>query len=383
MYKLKNKDRTYKSLSEEDSNNIANNKYNKVSINRTGLESFIFRYDNITMLDLRSNKLEKFSIPEIMPNLKTIFLTLNKLTEFNSFAKVPNLEKLDLSFNNISSINELNKNNKLKSLNLKSNRNNIRLRKFYYLEVLDISENKIIEVDLHNFPNLRYLTASNNNITDIKQPDDHKYLREIYLQNNNLGNFTLSCSLPNLIKLDLSKNNMTNFICNRLERLRIFIAEDNKLKILPTVCIKNVARIMVKDNLFESVNLNNFKDLRYLDLRNNKLKVWSDIKNSKLEVLLLENNSLSQFSNYNEYKKLYILDLANNDLRKLDINRYYPNLRVLKLNGNNIKSFTGYKNRLQVITYDTKNISIDIKLEDVEYYNDYDIIEDIYSTYVH
>ena len=168
---------------------------------------------SLTILDLRSNKIEQFDSEcfSALSDIIEIILESNFLKSIptNAFKGNMKLQVLNLSFNRISTIDT-------RVFPLDCN-----------LESFDISHNMIDRVILYpdRFPSIKYLDASHNNISYIA-PDRllkifPKSVISINLSNNNIGSVAnYSFWLPNVTDVDLRWNNISS-----LHKLALAIPE--------------------------------------------------------------------------------------------------------------------------------------------------------------
>ncbi|MHA1820056.1 MAG: leucine-rich repeat domain-containing protein [Promethearchaeota archaeon] len=194
-------------------------------------------------------------------------------------------------------------------------------------EILEVVRN-VISLDINNcnlknfeglekFPNLKYLSLANNQISDlsflVKAPLEHPELKLI---------------LTNLIFLDLSDNGDLP-----LEQLNL---------VLPKL-----------------------SNLKYLYLNNCGLKEIPNLsENEHIISLKLRNNQIGEIANLERCNRLRYLDLSGNKIHKIEgLNRLYE-LIVLHLENNNIEKIEGleFNIKLRMSFFDGNPLVIDPRL---------------------
>ncbi|KAL0794911.1 hypothetical protein Bca101_066288 [Brassica carinata] len=208
-----------------------------------------------------------------------------------------------------------------------------------------------------------------------------KNLQELDLSYNQLiGEFPLCLtSLTRVRVLDLSSNHMTGKVpsaigsIESLEYLSLFdndfrgffslgsLANLSKLKVLKLSSISNSLQVESEGSwklefqlhviAFRSCDLEKLphfllhqKELRLVDLSDNRLHglfpSWLMENNTNLQVLLLQNNSFTNFQLPKSAHSLLLLDASANELSQLfpyDIGWILPNLRHLNLSKNSLQ----------------------------------------------
>lgn len=215
--------------------------------------------------------------------------------------------------------------------------------KFIYLKKINMHYKFKIKLDdnlqegdtsLEEIPkDIEYLDLSNQKLTsfDLKLHN----LKHLILYNNNLTSYE---SLPNLIFLDISCNELTSFICNKnLEELLIY---NNKL--INIKCNNNLKKINLFENKIENFISN--QNLLELDISNNQLTSFQPNKN--LIKLNIYHNNISTFICNENLKEL---DISNNKLKTITLNN---NLTYLNANNNLLSSFN-----YEILSLERLNIS--------------------------
>lgn len=145
------------------------------------------------------------------------------------------------------------------------------------------------------------IEALNNSILEAK------HVQFLDLQNNNIADINLIQQFTNLVKLNVAKNK-----------------------------IKNIA-------LFS--NEENFPNLKWLDISNNKYTEFVAIKLPKLEYLDISYNRLEKVSEgWNGHPSIKIFKSVDNKFKNLAPFKEMPKLEELYLASNVITTLTGYEN---------------------------------------
>ena len=216
---------------------------------------FLTRYP---LKNLRILKLNKFNLSNI--NMNNIFLNMTKLEIV--YLRSCQLKQIPLILN-------------IKLLDLESNylTNTINLITSYYH--LNLANNFISLINLINNTNLISLNLSNNNLNQfLINSLFHQNLNDLNLSYNSLTIFNFSILNSNLIHLNLNYNYLLSIHLNQLP--------------------KNLLSLSINHNLIKHIeNNNNLSSLIYLDLSYNQLKlIQQNNLFQKLNYLNLENNPL-------------------------------------------------------------------------------------------
>lgn len=285
----------------------------------------------LVTVKIQHNKIQNFKIGDC-PRLKEVFLSYNRIFEFEISGSLPSLKVLDLSYNKLRSL-ETPRLPSLETLALQTNN----LSSFQYksfdgsslfplLKNLDLSYNYIVsfELDLVSLPNLQILDLLLNQI-EVFEFEHHgtlvPNLKELILARNSLQNFRISVHLPFLGWLDLSNNSISEVKLNM-----------NFLPVLESIYLGFNSLV-----LFE-IDSSGPNSLKELNMENNHLQEFRILAPlSKLELLLLTNNSLSSFEVASDLiPNIGTLHIGNNMIEHLCFN--YPSLRNLSLGNNKITS---------------------------------------------
>ena len=211
------------------------------------------------------------------------------------------------------------------------------------LSFLNISNNNV--TDLHFLSNYQHskiqtLDLSRNRISVVEfAPKTFPNLRYLFVQQNNIVDFSQLKNLKSLIVLDTSYNPLS-FEDSKL----------NELLQLKKLMLRSIPAVMQFD--YQSCSLNTKctvlpSNVEVLDLSNNQLlqipRCTDFLKGlQKLQVLLVENNKILFISRHSFnggcYDKLKVLSLNNNSLIRIDPDFLAAiNLRSLILSNNNLQ----------------------------------------------
>lgn len=200
---------------------------------------------NLLDLNLSNNKINYLNSYGLMhlENLKNLDLSNNEFVNFNiealqSFNFVSTLEKISLSFNKINSINFTKISlNKIKTIDLTYN--DLSSIEIYNptgsLKSLKCSRNNLTNIDfLKDLKELTYLSLSYNLITNFNPINKLKKLKDLGLRNTSfkIDDFQIFHGLENLMKIDLSENNLNSLNLNYItsEDIIRFLLEHNNFK---------------------------------------------------------------------------------------------------------------------------------------------------------
>jgi Leucine-rich repeat (LRR) protein len=201
------------------------------------------------------------------------------------------------------------------------------------LRLLDLSNNKLVQVPNFNLPHLTQLFLANNQLAQVPNFDNLPNLTQLTLKNNQLVEVP-NFSLLNLTCLSLANNRLAqvpNF--NNLPNLTWLSLKNNQLAKLPNFNLPNLTQLAVENNqLIQVPNFNLLPALTALGLQNNYLVEVPNFNLPNLTHLALHNNQLAQLPDFN-LPHLTQLSLSNNQLRQVP-NFNLPHLTHLSLNEN-------------------------------------------------
>lgn len=172
-----------------------------------------------------------------------------------------------------------------------------------------------------NLPNLERLYLDNNLIKTINNLDNFQNLQVLSLRNN-----LIAAGLDNL---------------NHAEQLQVLYLNNNKIKTIPNLNCANLQQLYLSNNKIKIItdeHINPLAYLRWLFLEDNQIETLADLNLEYLTQLNLDNNQIETTANFTA-RHLVHLSLSNNHISAVPEN--LPNLRILYLNNNNIRTTTG------------------------------------------
>nr|XP_015835991.1 PREDICTED: leucine-rich repeat-containing G-protein coupled receptor 4-like isoform X1 [Tribolium castaneum] len=254
----------------------------------------------------------------------------------NNFTNVAHLEFVeDLSQDSASNVScRVNANNTICHLSKKHvvSINNNLMQKFRNIATLSVrwGPHDVVEIAddaLNNLKNIKELSLKNCYIKSHVFKNA-SLLKILYVAQSTFESIQEDCfeGLPNLEELWISLSN-------------VVIIRRGFFKNLP-----NLTALLLPENGIEGIEKNAIsytKNLAVLNLSHNRLTYLPDCFKSlaKLTILSLRNN-LIKYLNWKDFRgliSLEYLDLSNNKMGSFDakiIGTYFPNLRMLRLDGN-------------------------------------------------
>jgi hypothetical protein len=262
---------------------------------------FTSKLEHLNMSKNKLTNLEMFNNENIFNNLIDLDLSYNNIEEINTLmmGKFPNLKKINLSHNKISNIKCMEKEIFLNNL-----------------EELDLSNNNIRELNRINIENLKFLTMTNNEISEgIFNFSELSYgVDELVLNKNNDNELNFEYS-----KFDREKNKPIKYIT-----FKYSIEKNEMNKMLEKIKFKGINKFVLKG--FENIDflINDTLDmLTELDLRNitiNDISVFSNVKFNNLQELYFQENNII-LNGYNSLKKFNKISFKIIEIKSQD-NKY-------------------------------------------------------------
>ena len=225
---------------------------------------------NLENLSLNNSQISNLNLTQI-PTLKSLECNNNLLTTLN-FTENPNLEKVDCSFNQLTTLDFRNnflfyglacRNNNLNSIYLKNGTKQLYDNQPFPSQIYD---------NWNNNPNLNYICADNNEITDIQTNLMGSY-------NLNTINFDSNCLLST-IKNDLSNISIAPNPINDI--MSIDLTNNNEV-FLNFVIIDLLGKIVFEKNLrpFEKNQIN----IAHLNKGIYLVRVYNDKKSINVKLI--------------------------------------------------------------------------------------------------
>lgn len=227
------------------------------------------------------------------------------------------------------------------------------------------NKNLTSELVLSDFVNLQKLNCSNNQLTSLDCSDCIE-LRELYCSNNKLNTILGIKNCNKLISIDFDNNFYNESSLSMLKELKLFISEGKWKKKLASEWLKKEYPVYGKclgnfdlenknrerekiqeldisgEELEGELNLEGFKELKYLNCRNNGLTGIDLSDCSKLEVIDCQKNEITSLK-FSENKLLLLKEFhcSNNRLSESNLitlleNIGDENLTYFDINDNNV-----------------------------------------------
>lgn len=338
---------------------------NKISV-------FPLKLDKLRYLDMSKNFLCQINLESYdfqYDNLQILNLSGNGLKTLPSgIINCPNLIDLTLSHNELSETSfDFTKLSKLQNLDLLLNHFKSMPNVPDSLTSLNIGFN-IIKTLSFSSPNIRRLNLSGNEITE----------------------FTDNISLPCVNFLDLSMNHLIEFppIAKFAPALEILLAQHNFISNSPTEFPTTITKIDLSHNCIKSIcNIRNLVNLREFNISFNRLKSIPSLPQS-LQIFNAESNEIEEsppitlkslttlqlsgnsFTNIPDIRDSYIssLSMKNNKIQTFNTSNISGVTKKIDLTNNFIEEIPEdlyQMNKIQVISFDNNrlfSISPDISL---------------------
>ncbi len=211
------------------------------------------------------------------------------------------------------------------------------------------------------FPNLKELSCSNNNLSNL-DVSSNTALTRLICNDNNISNLNVSSNTA-LVYLDCSNNNLSNSNVSNNTALMYLDCKNNNLSVLDVSSNTALVYLDCKNNNLNNLDVsNNAATMTYLDCGNNNLTSLNISNNTTLVYLDCKNNNLSSL-NVSKLQNLQNLYCASNPLCSLDLS---TNTQLNDFNGDpQLVSIPMYKNGdayyidLSGLPLDRKRVSID------------------------
>ena len=344
-------------ISELSLSKLKNLKELDLSDNHLSDLSFLKDVENLTHLNLSNNGLSELVFPEvfslnnprlILLNLSNNLLTTQSATLVSGFL---DLKHLDLSHNRISGAlyvgsvlhTELALNRKLTHLNLDNN-----------------LLSGILHLKWSDFRHLTDLYLNNNQFSEVSLSRGPRNLKLIRLKNNPVSKVSLS-NLPNLTYLGSiigPGSHLSEVSLSRLTNMRdLSLGECPLLSKVSVSDLPNLEHLNIfSDPLLSEVSLTGIPNLKYLRFAwNDSLSTLSLSELPNLTTLICFDTSVSDVSGLSHLINLTKLDLRHNAITNVSGLSNLTNLMELYLTNNAISDVSGLSNLTSLTKLDLRN----------------------------
>ncbi|KAH7388621.1 hypothetical protein BKA66DRAFT_489597 [Pyrenochaeta sp. MPI-SDFR-AT-0127] len=218
---------------------------------------------------------------------------------------------------------------------------------------------------LHRLDQLCYrleeLDVSDNQISQVKGIPYS--MRRLRVQNNCLTGLTSWTTLVNLQHLDVSGNDIDCLDgLAELLHLRVLKVDNNKITSLDGILhLDGLMELSAGGNEIEMADFAraNWKSLTDLDLRNNRLLEVRNLHNlPQLQHLNLDDNDIEEFPLFDmpikPCKSLRSIRLCRNGTSLLDVERHFPKIESLCVDGNSLTQVSGLEHLRYLRTFSAR-----------------------------
>ncbi|EGR33484.1 leucine rich repeat protein [Ichthyophthirius multifiliis] len=184
----------------------------------------------------------------------------------------------------------------------------------------------------YQFVNLNLAEKSLDSLNIVFQ--NYKALQNIDLHGNNLSDISVLSSLPNLIRLNVSQNNIKDMKALQNEEgfrnLKYLNLQKNRINELLTPKCPNLMHLNLNENNIDKMEtFEGLEPLKILELRSNRISSIQQLINMpKLQELYLAQNKIKQIVGIDSLVSLQRLHLRQNNIEVFE--ETFPNLENLQ-----------------------------------------------------
>ncbi|CRG95828.1 leucine-rich repeat protein [Plasmodium gallinaceum] len=274
--------------------------------------------EEIEKLEVCMEKYINLNIFHYFINIKELYLVKNNITHITPLFKCVNLIILFLQINKIKSILGIEKLTKLEKLNLFNNdltEKYIKIDENKSLTYIDLSDNKIENIDFFNNTNsFIHINLANNNIKNIDSLKNNLNLEYLNISGNKIEKFEDIEILHDLKKIkELYLNSIyyrNNILTDGILYKHYFFSRFPNLRILDHEVIKDKHRKITDTDLEILKNIMDFK-INFIEEKYKKEKYYILFINNKNVSYL--NDVLKPFNFYYNLKEIYTYDERENE----------------------------------------------------------------------
>lgn len=184
------------------------------------------------------------------------------------------------------------------------------------LENINVSNAKIVNLDISNLPKMNILTCTGGKVQTINYSGSTT-MKFLLCSNNDISSINLS-SLVDLYRFNISGNSLTNLDLSNLTKLEDVVCSANQLTSINLQNTPKLKTLEASYNSLSTINLSQSPILTYLRILNNQLTSIDLSVVPLLNTLFLNNNQLTSLD-ISHNTSLNSLNVPNNNLQSLFI----------------------------------------------------------------
>ncbi|WP_223607105.1 T9SS type A sorting domain-containing protein [Chryseobacterium sp. OSA05B] len=184
------------------------------------------------------------------------------------------------------------------------------------LQNINVSNAKIVNLDISNLPKMNILTCTGGKVQTINFAGSTT-MKFLLCSYNDISSINLS-SLVDLYRLNISGNSLTSLDLSNLTKLEDVVCSANQLTSLNLQNTPKLKTLEASYNSLSTINLSQSPILNYLRILNNQLTTIDLSVVPLLNTLFLNNNQLTSLD-VSHNTALNSLNVPNNNLQSLFI----------------------------------------------------------------
>lgn len=197
---------------------------------------------------------------------------------------------------------------------------------------------------IKSLPNLEGLDLSQNGVKDLNFLKEYKNMKVLAFAGNQLSDISVLAELPHLQSLNMDNNNLTDISAlKNLQYLQALSMENNDVRDLTALSGKNeLARLFISNNPNADMSTLKTEKLEELTAKQNNIKNLEFIENNPaLKTLDLAENNLTDLKGIEKAEHIETLDASKNKISTLEIEGKQSSLKTLNVSENDLKNLDG------------------------------------------
>ena len=269
----------------------------------------------VTKIIIENFKEKDLRVIRCFKNIKSLIIKNSEIDTLEDINCFKNLTELEISNSKVANFKRISELNYLFKLRLIS---------------INLLDYQINEISWSKLENLIYLDISNNNITNFSEYLKSKKIKFLKAANNNISNFSIS---SNLELLDLSNNKLGDLELSGLNLKELHFSF-NKIESFKSSKNKSLKNIDLSDNKLKTLIFDDDNMVQILSLSNNKLddKICISIaKCLNLKNLDIKQNMISSLENIRTLNKLESLNITDTKVSNISLNDIPDSLKEIHI----------------------------------------------------